>query len=206
MTTQSKLSTALRQKFPGPLGPRAALRALGLDADVLEVPGSNKGDDARTMRVAIENLLSELHLDEGQVKRILEVMDKHARLDELPDSDPHAKRAGELAGGEDEDADWLEKLREFFKSKGLADADIDEALRLAGGGEPAGDRQRLGRDMALDDRARAEAELTRMFGENFSRIGFEPSLRADRSRPVRGPSQKSVDEFHRMFPGAAAIG
>jgi hypothetical protein len=54
MTTQSKLSTALRQKFPGPLGPRAALRALGLDADVLEVPGSNKGDDARTMRVAID--------------------------------------------------------------------------------------------------------------------------------------------------------
>lgn len=137
----SKVAAALRQRFPGRMGPRAALRALGLDADLLSPGGSGGGntDAAKAMRVDIENLLSELHLDEKQVGRILEVLDKHASFDRIDDDDPNAMRARELAGD-----DQLENFRALLVAAGMSEADIDEAVRIANGGAIG----RLGTDSA----------------------------------------------------------
>ena len=73
------------------------------------------------MRVDIENLLSELHLDEKQVGRILEVLDKHASFDRIDDDDPNAMRARELAGD-----DQLENFRALLVAASISEADIDE--------------------------------------------------------------------------------
>jgi hypothetical protein len=131
---QSKLAAALRSRFRTP---HDALRALGIGSDVLGAPGGGNSDAAKAMRVEIENLLGELYLDEKQIGRILEVLDKHASFDKLDDDDPNANRARELAGEGD---DWLERVKAFCKSKGLSDADIEKALALAKGGAPTVDQ------------------------------------------------------------------
>jgi hypothetical protein len=146
----SKFARALRQRFPGPLGPRAALRALGLDADLLAPGGGGGGGDAdaiKALRVDLELLLGELNLDETQIGRILELLDQHAPLDRLSDSDPNAGRARELAGD-----DQLENFRAVLVAAGMSEADVAEAARLASGGATG----RLGTDSAA--RARTFAE------------------------------------------------
>jgi hypothetical protein len=97
MSNASKTADEAR-RFEGRGGPRAALRALALDADLLAPADGGNSDAAKAMRVEIEQLLGELNLGEIETGKLLAVLDKHAPLDRLDDDDPHAERARELAG------------------------------------------------------------------------------------------------------------
>jgi len=143
--TQSKLSAAMRARFKG--GPRQVLEVLGLDADNLLAPAAPGGasDPLKEMRIEIENMLGELYLDEKQVGKILEVLDKHASFDKLDDSDPNAEKARELAGAADEDEDdadaRIEKARGLLRKAGLSERDIADVVKIAlGTATTVGDR------------------------------------------------------------------
>jgi hypothetical protein len=123
----------------------------------LTAPAASGGgtDKLQEMRVAIENLLGEFDLEETQMAKMLALLDEHADLKKIDDSDPNAARARELVAGDD---DKHEKLRAFLKTAGLSDADIDRAVELAGSGEAA-DRMPVNgiaaRRQAMDARMRA---------------------------------------------------
>jgi len=128
MITATALSTALKKKFgTGASARRRILKQLGLDEDLLGAPtASGGGDKAKAMRVDIENLLGELDLDEKQIGRLLETMDRHASFDEIDESDPNFERVKKIAG----DDTGLKKLRAFLMAGGLSEADADEALSI----------------------------------------------------------------------------
>jgi len=130
MIDATALQKALQAKF-GPPGRtssrRRILKQLGLDEDLLGAPtASGGGDKAKAMRVDIENLLGELDLDEKQIGRLLETMDRHASFDEIDESDPNFERVKKIAG----DDTGLKKLRAFLMAGGLSEADADEALSI----------------------------------------------------------------------------
>src|SRR5580704_2415717 len=178
MSANSAIAIALRKKFPGARGRRDLMRKLGLGLDDLAppVPGGGGNAAARDLRVAVENLMGETEdLPDGFVRKLLKVLDERCgRLDRLPDDHPDAPRVRELAGD-----DELEAFREFFRSKGLSEADIEQAIKLARGGDSdATDRLPLpatkggfggfghGVKVATDERqvAQTEADLDEMFG------------------------------------------
>lgn len=140
----SKVAAALRQRFPGPRGPQRALRALGLDADLL-VSGGGKSDSVKAMRLEIEQLLGELNLGEIEVGKLLMVLDKYAPLDTRPDNHPQRELASD---------DQLQKIRVLLRAAGMSEADIEQAMRIANVGagdylpEPATPGGRLGTDAA----------------------------------------------------------
>jgi hypothetical protein len=133
--TTSAFARALRAKYGSDR--KAVLRKLGIDEAVLSAPpppsSSNGGDRLTAMRVEIEQLLSELDLDEKQVSRILEMLNKHAPFDRVDDDDPNAERARELAGDDESAEERERRLREFLTKKGFGAADIQKALDYANG-------------------------------------------------------------------------
>jgi hypothetical protein len=102
--------------------------------------GGGNADKVKTMRIDIENALGELDLDEKQIGKILETLDKHASFDKLDDTDPNAERARALAGEDDEDnAESVEKVLAFLKSRGLDDESLEQCRKLLAGTAAAGD-------------------------------------------------------------------
>jgi hypothetical protein len=217
-TSKSAIAAALAKRFgPGAAGRRNLLRTLGLAADDLAAPapggGSGGGGDdrLRALRVEIENALGEMkNLPEGSVAKILATLDKHVRLDKLPDDDPQAEAVGAITGD-----DELETFREFCRARGMGESDIAEAIRLAQGGAPAADRLPVsgpgGQGGHLSDRTRApgepafaadearsrvDADLDRMFGTARVGIGFD--TRQPR-RKVSVPTAKVVADFNAMY-------
>jgi hypothetical protein len=209
MTSKSKLATALRRKFKNP---RALLRALGLDENLADVGNTAQPDvDGTKARVADfkEKLQQWLYTqrnampeeDGGLIARILAVLDQDVGEDEVVD---------------------LARFKAFFKGKGLSDADIEEALRLAQGGEHAADRlpldgtrggmggyghgseaNRVGRT-AMDEatRSRVASEMDVLLGTGRVSIGID--TRQPR-RPVSMPTARAVTDFNAMFPDAARL-
>jgi hypothetical protein len=201
---KSKLAVSLKRRFGSPA---ALLRALGLDESLADVGKPAQPDDAGSkariadFKVKLSQWLSDqaASLPEvdggGIIGRILALLDQ------------------EDVGGEDEGFD-LARFKTFFKGKGLSDADIEEALRLAEGGEPAADRLPVpatkgglggygnGVKVAADER-KAD-DLERMFGTR--RIGLGTDYGSNRRpRPVSTPTPttKQATEFAAMYPMAA---
>src|SRR5580704_8274824 len=133
-TSKSALAVALARKFPGTKGKRDLMRKLGLGLDDLVAPGGGN-----TAQPDVDGTKARLADFKGKLQQWL-----HDQRNSLPEQDGGGVIGRILAlldqnvGGEDE-VD-LAGIKAFFKSKGLSDADIDEALRLAQGGDPAADR------------------------------------------------------------------
>jgi hypothetical protein len=68
--------------------------------------------------------------------KILELLDKHVRLDELPDDHPQREHFHAVVG----DGEKHEKFRALLRKAGMNEDDIAEAMRLATGGGNATDR------------------------------------------------------------------
>ena len=176
--------------------------------------GGGNADKATEMRLAIENLLNELRLDEQQVGRILETLDEFAPLNRLDDDDPNAERARALVAGDDDEDDPLAAVKKLLREKGLSEADIAEALRIAAEGGKATAKDSLpGMGGKFADRwprmdearqASLEAELDRKFGAG--RIVGEPARQAADHRSVADDSDAALARFAAMFPEAARIG
>jgi hypothetical protein len=164
--------------------------------------GGGNADKAKELRLAVENLLSELHLDEKQVGRILETLDEHAPLNRLDDDDPNAERARELAGDDDDDKPE-DKLRALLRDAGLSDSDIEQAISIARDSVKAKDKK--AKDQAMDEAALAslDEELNRRFG--CGRIVGEPVQAADH-RSVADDSDAAIANFNAMYPQAERIG
>ena len=100
--TASRIANALKARFAGRGGAKAALRALGLDdADLLgPAPSSvgGSGDAMKELRVAIEQLMPKLDLDERAVGNLLALLDQHCPMNRLDDNDPNKKRAAAISG------------------------------------------------------------------------------------------------------------
>jgi hypothetical protein len=201
---KSKLALALKRRFGSPA---AVLRALGLDENLVD----NRDVDGSKARVADFKVKLQQWLHEqrnslpeqdggGVIGRILAVLDQDV-------------------GGEDE-VDGLAQFKAFFRSKGLSDADIEEALRLAEGGESAADRLPVpatkggfgghgnGVKVAADERkvAQAEAGLEEMFGTRRIGIGLDyGGLRRPRPVSTPTPNARQIADFNVRFPDAARI-
>jgi len=235
MTANSAIAIALRKRFPGAKGRRDLMRKLGLGLDDLAPPapgggGGSGGDDRlRALRVEIENALSEMkNLPEGSVAKILATLDKHVRLDKLPDDDPQVGAVRKITG-DDEDDDLIARVKAFLKSRGLSDADADEAWRLAQAVDPAAagedrlpvsgpggmhgyrsDRARGPGEkvFATDERKVAQAEeLDRMFGTARVSLGLDyGGLRRPRPAvPVQPTTAAAADSFEKLFPDSARL-
>jgi hypothetical protein len=123
-SASSKIAAALRQRFGS--DPRAVLRKLGLDEDLIPKPrkpgdenlgGSRSGGPLKEFAAELQSLLADLDLDEGQREKVQNLLNKHITFD----------RSRRL-GSDDESA---EKFTAFLRSLGLNDEDVAEALRLA---------------------------------------------------------------------------
>jgi hypothetical protein len=68
--------------------------------------------------------------------KILELLDKHVRLDELPDDHPQREHFHAVVGN----GEKHEKFRALLRKAGMNEDDIAEAMRLATGGGNATDR------------------------------------------------------------------
>ena len=209
-TNKSKLAAALKKRFASP---SALLRALGLDESLVDNTAQPDVDGTKArvadFKVKLSRWLHEQRnsLPEqdggGVIGRILAVLDQPV-------------------GGEDEVVD-LVQIKAFFKSKGLSDADVEEALHLAQGGEPAADRLPVpatkggfggfghGEKVAADERRRAlaEADLDRMLGElgldagGFSRISlgldYGGLARPRPTTPNATPNARQIADFNAMY-------
>jgi hypothetical protein len=228
-TSKSALAVALAKRFPGPAGRRNLLRTLGLAADDLAAPapgggGGSGGDDRlRALRVEIENALGEMkNLPEGSVAKILATLDKHVRLDKLPDGDPQAEAVREITGD-----DQLEKFRALLRGAGMTEADIEKAIELGrsgandrlpldgtrggfGGHGQGSEEDRVGRT-AMDEAALARAEdgLDQMgFATRRISIGLDyGGLRRPRPAVPAPPTTAAHRaDFEKLFPDSARIG
>ncbi len=194
--TTSAFARALRAKYGSDR--KAVLRKLGIDEAVLSAPpppsSSNGGDRLTAMRVEIEQLLSELDLDEKQVSRILEMLAKHAPFDRVDDDDPNAERARKLAGDDESAEEREQRLRDFLRERGFGAANIQKALDYAKG-EPRNvfEGGLRGGQLAGDDLA------------CLRRITHEPEFADRRTRQVMGMDTAAVAELHKMFPGIERI-
>jgi hypothetical protein len=190
-------------------------QALAFDA----ANGIGGGADPLTsMRIDIENALSELDLDETQIAKVLDVLDEHASFSKLDGDHPQAERAAELAGDDDDDdAEKLKKFRALLRKAGLSDADVDEAISIANGGGKAkqlpvnGTNGGIGgaladRRPAMDEAALAslEADMDRQFG--CGRITSSPAYQAADRRTVVDDSDAELARFAAMYPQAERIG
>ena len=120
MTTRSQLAVALRRNFSSP---RAVLRKLGIDENVLSEPppprhDENGGDKMMAMRHAIERLLSEQNLPDEKMAAVVDLLNEYAPegRDESPDDELD-----------------IEALRTFLKKHGMADDDIKAACDVVAG-------------------------------------------------------------------------
>ena len=91
---------------------------MALDSAENLMGGGGNIDTLKAMRLAIENLLGELHLDEGQTAKILELLDEHVSLDQLPDHHPQRERARELAGDDENETEFADFLRQERHDRG----------------------------------------------------------------------------------------
>jgi hypothetical protein len=219
-TSKSALAVALRKRFPGTDGKKTLLRQLGLTMDDLAAPapgGGGGGDDRlRALRIEIENALGEMkNLPEGSVAKILATLDKHVRLDKLPDGDPQAEAVREITGD-----DQLEKFRALLRGAGMTEADIEKAIELGrsgandrlpldgtrggfGGHGHGSEEDRVGRP-AMDEatRSRVASEMDVLLGTGRVSVGF------DTRQPRRKASvvtAKSAADFAALFPDATRI-
>jgi hypothetical protein len=176
--------------------------------------GGGNADKATEMRLAIENLLNELRLDEQQVGRILETLDEFAPLNRLDDDDPNAERARALVAGDDDEDDPLAAVKKLLREKGLSEADIAEALRIAAEGGKATAKDSLppmggalaAKRPAMDEAALAsrEASLDRKFGS--ARIVRDPNYQAADHALDADCSNAAIDRFAKRFPEGVRIG
>jgi hypothetical protein len=150
--------------------------------------GGGNADKAKEMRLAVENLLNELHLDEKHVGRILETLDEYAPFDRLDDNDPNAERAHALVG---DDAEGVDRVLSFLKSRGL-DADALEKCReLLAGFAAEGD----------DDLVDASGQPKKAA---FDRL--PPRLRLAALDRLNDRHTRREESFLRRFPEAKRIG
>ena len=170
------------------------------------VPAAATTIASERMRVAVEKCLGETKNmpAEQAVAKMLRVLDEHVKLDELADNDPRAGAVREITGDDEDD------VKAFLKSRGLSDADADEAWRLAQACLPVADRlpldatrggmggyghgsenDRVGRGPAMDEatRSRVASEMDVLLGTGRVSVGFRArASRAGRSRCLpRGP-------------------
>jgi hypothetical protein len=203
--TTSAFARALRAKYGSDR--KAVLRKLGIDEAVLSAPpppsSSNGGDRLTAMRVEIEQLLSELDLDEKQVSRILEMLNKHAPFDRVDDDDPNAERARELAGDDEENE---RRFCEFLRQHGLSDnEDIKRALDIVHGAADYsnGKPENVFKGGLRGGQIAGDADIARL----VSRITIEPNFDDRRtSQVVVGMDSAAVDQLNKMFPGIERIG
>jgi hypothetical protein len=207
----------MRVPMPSPRGTNFAKMFMNLPRnpsgayDAANGIGGGNADKAKEMRLAVENLLNELHLDEKQVGRILETLDEYAPFDRLDDNDPNAERARGLAGDDDED-DPFAAVKKLLRDKGMNEADITKAIEIARGGGVAKDTlpgmggALAAKRPAMDAAALAsrEADMDRQYGTR--RIVSEPGRQAADRRTVADDSDAAMARFAKMFPGAERIG
>ena len=133
--TASRIANALKARFAGRGGAKAALRALGLDdADLLgPAPSSvgGSGDAMKELRVAIEQLMPKLDLDERAVGNLLALLDQHCPMNRLDDNDPNKKRAAAISGNDEDERRG--KIGAFLRSKGLNESNIERAFEIIDG-------------------------------------------------------------------------
>ena len=132
--TASRIANALKARFSGRGGAQSALRALGLDADLLgpapSVGGS--GDAMKELRVALEQIMPKLGLNERATGKLLELLDEHCPMDRLDDDHPNKERAAAIAGN-DEGDERRGKIGAFLRSKGLNESNVERALEIIDG-------------------------------------------------------------------------
>ena len=193
--TASRVADALRARFSGRVGARAALRALGLDGgDLLgPAPAAGKsGNGLRTFRVALEQAMSQMDdLPETAVSKILELLDEHAPMDRLPDDHPNKQRAAALAG-DDEDAneEHRERFRKLLVARGLDDDDARrEALQVYP--RPARDRE-MPRSASRGGMGGRLSDLheQREIAQDGAVVEIETAMARISSPPAYGPERK----------------
>lgn len=205
--SEMSLRTALKRKFGGGSnGARAVMRALGVDENLLKPATSGAGsgagntDAAKRLRQDIEMLLGELDLGEIEIAKILAVLDEHAPLGRLDDADPHAERARELAGDDDEE-ERRNKLLKFLRGTGISDEDCARAMGMLP--KPA--------TGAMDRRPRRTSGSDDGFFERYPGArAIEPGpsgMAFDRRRKAPAPSELEADlrDFYGRFPQAERI-
>ena len=147
---------------------------------------SDNADKLKAMRLDIEKLLGELNLDEKQIGKILETLDKYASFDKLDDSDPNAGRARALTG---DDAEGIDKVLAFLKSRGLDADTLEKCRELLAGTAAEGD----------DDLVDASGQPKKAAFDRLPR-----GLAAlDRSHDRH---ERAEQRFLRKFPQAGRIG
>jgi hypothetical protein len=217
MTTQTKLRAALRARFKSP---REALRALGLDADLLGAPAptNNAHDPLKELRLDLEKLIGEIGMPEGSISKILSLLDEHIPEGRVADDDPNRDKVRALAGhdeehdDEDDDDARIAKVRTMLQKHGLTASEIDQAIRIATGASTAKDKLPvnalhggLGGYLSGEERHRgtfAHDSIEQLF--DCGRIIGERTRQEDHDR--HPAMDTPAAEFHRMFPGIELIG
>lgn len=134
--------------------------------------------------------------------KILELLDKHVRLDELPDDHPQREHFHAVVG----DGEKHEKFRALLRKAGMNEDDIAEAMRLATGGGNATDRLPLAATRGGMGGRAADARLAfdAMFPE-AARITVERrGTTVTAGRPAKGQLTASRKSF-RAPPGSASV-
>lgn len=125
--------------------------------------------------------------------KILELLDKHVRLDELPDDHPQREHFHAVVG----DGEKHEKFRALLRKAGMNEDDIAEAMRLATGGGNATDRLPLAATRGGMGGRAADARLAfdAMFPE-AARITVERrGTTVTAGRPAKGQLTASPKSF-----------
>jgi hypothetical protein len=196
---QGKLIAALRRRFKQPADAVRAL--LGEDAEAAMLNSSPAESGKRDFRVALEQMLPELHLPGSAVEKIYALLDQHIPFDrgaaitdrddrddedDDRDGEPIADRRTHVRGRDeerehDEDGDDREaEVRAFLAKKGMPQDAIDTAVELA-------------RDAIRRGVTRRGSD-SRMLRRNATGGG------------VGGMAGDAADSFHSLFPDARRIG
>ena len=205
----TRVSTALRRKYPGPNGRKRVAAILGIDENLInavpESAGNGNEDRLTKVRAEMEALLQDgatgnrLHPDlRNEINTILD------QICPWP-SNVYRDSDRDLAGD-----NGVEKLRQFLKPH-LSSDDIETAVKLIGGmpanaleGGMHGALSRKTVERAKTQVAQ-DAKLARRF-PGIENIMIEaPPLAVD-AKPLKlGPSRAAVERFNKKYPDAARI-
>lgn len=184
--SQSALRSQLIRKYGK--DPRAVLRRLGLDEDLLKPkePGARGGLSGEHAVEIFDFLKDKLDPDDVSELNIL--------MDRLLGETEVAERSAE---DDEPDAERMERMRGFLRDKGMGAGDVEKALAFmpkpgTAGGMGGRSTDRMAGDYARMFPGAADIEI------GFSTARDDPRLAFDRQR--RAPTQAEIDDYARMFP------
>jgi hypothetical protein len=197
MLNHVKLSEGLRKKYGG--DPRALMRRLGLDenGNALKEAGSAGGISGAHAAEIMDHLKGKLSAEEmSELNLFLDHLLGEATVAANDDG-------GRDDGVEHDDEERRKKMREFLKSRGMADNFVERAVDMLPRPRRAADRA-MARDTSVDMTA-----FDKEFGGSHiigSAIGADMAL--DRELPRRSPvpSDQDLANFNSSFPESTRLG